>query len=292
MTAKLSFAADLTRHARHFRGERTELIDHRVDRVLQLQNLAANIDGDLFRQIAVRDRGRDLGNVSHLAGQVAGHRIHRVGEILPRAGHAADFRLASEPSFGAYFARHARDLVRERTELIDHRVDRVFQLQNLALHIDRDLLGKIAVRDRGRDFRDVADLTGQIAGHEIHAVREILPSAGDAAHIGLPAKFSFRADLARHARHFRRERAELIDHRVDRVLQLENFALHIDRDLLGEIAASPLPSSRPRCCAPDRSDYRPSNSQSPSDPSMSRRRRALPPDRRECLPNLPRAPRE
>jgi len=41
-----------------------------------------------------------------------------------------------------------------------------------------------------------------------------------------------RCDFTRHARHFRREGAQLIDHRVMVFFQFENFALHIDRDLL------------------------------------------------------------
>ena len=53
-------------------GERVELIDHRVDGVLQLQDFAAHIDGDLARQVAARDGGRHLGDVAHLLGQVAG----------------------------------------------------------------------------------------------------------------------------------------------------------------------------------------------------------------------------
>ena len=188
------------------------------------KNFAAHIDRDLLRQVAVRDRRRHFRDVSHLAGQVAGHRVHRVGQILPGAGHALHFRLAAELPFRSDFARHARYFRRERAELIDHRVDRVLQLQNFALHIDGDLLRQIAVRDRRRHFRDVSHLAGQVAGHEVHRVGQILPCAGDAAHIRLAAEFSFRAHFARHACDFRRERAELIDHRVDRVLQLQNFA--------------------------------------------------------------------
>ena len=35
------------------------------------QDLAAHVDGDLLRQVAAGDGGRDLGDVAHLAGQVA-----------------------------------------------------------------------------------------------------------------------------------------------------------------------------------------------------------------------------
>ena len=120
--------------------------------------------------------------------------------------------------------------------MIHHRVDGVLQLQNFALHIDRDFLGEITIRDCGRYFGDVAHLAGQVSGHEIHAVGQILPGSGDTTHIRLPAKFSFRSHFARHARHFRGERAQLIHHRVDGVFQLQNFAFHINGDLLGQIA--------------------------------------------------------
>ena len=42
-------------------------------------------------------------------------------------------RLAAELAFGADLLRDARDLARERVELIDHRVDGVLQLEDLAL---------------------------------------------------------------------------------------------------------------------------------------------------------------
>ena len=54
LAAQLAFGTHFARHARHFRGERAELIHHRVDGVLQLQNFAAHVDRDLARQIAPR----------------------------------------------------------------------------------------------------------------------------------------------------------------------------------------------------------------------------------------------
>ena len=144
LAAELAVGADLARHAAHFRRERAELIDHRVDGFLQLQNLAAHVDGDLLGKIAVGHGDGHLGDVADLAGEVGGHRVDVVGEILPGAGHAGHRRLAAELAFGADLARHAAHLAGEAVELIDHRVDGVLQLQNLALHVDGDLLGKVA----------------------------------------------------------------------------------------------------------------------------------------------------
>ena len=69
--AELPFRADLAGHAGDFGGEGVELIHHRVDGVLQLQDLALGIDRDLLGQVAVRDRRGDRRDVAHLAGQVA-----------------------------------------------------------------------------------------------------------------------------------------------------------------------------------------------------------------------------
>ena len=74
LAAELALGADLAGDAGDLRGEAVELVDHRVDGVLQLEDLAADGDGDLLREVAVGDRGGDLGDVAHLAGEVAGHR--------------------------------------------------------------------------------------------------------------------------------------------------------------------------------------------------------------------------
>ena len=66
---------------------------------------------------------------------------------------ALDLGLAAEDALGADLARDARDLVGERRELVDHRVDRVRQLGDLAARVDGDLLRQVAVGDRGGDLR-------------------------------------------------------------------------------------------------------------------------------------------
>src|SRR3712207_9582183 len=64
------FATGLASDARDLVGERGELVDHRVDRVLELEDLALDVHGDLLRQVAVCDRGRHVRDVPHLRGQV------------------------------------------------------------------------------------------------------------------------------------------------------------------------------------------------------------------------------
>ena len=80
------------------------------------------------------------GDVADLVGQVAAHRVDRVGQVLPRAGDAGHDRLAAELAVGADLARDARDFRGERAQLVDHRVDGFLELQDLAADVDRDLL--------------------------------------------------------------------------------------------------------------------------------------------------------
>ncbi len=237
LAAELAVGADFARDARDFAGEGVELVDHRVQRFLQLKDFAGYVHRDLLRQVALGDGGCDFGDVSDLAGQIARHRVDAVGQIFPGSGDAADQRLTAELALGADLAGDARDLAGEGVELIDHGIDGVFQLQNFAADVDGDLLGQIAVGDRGRDFGDVSNLGGQIARHRVDALGEVLPGAGDAEHVGLAAEPPVGADLARDARHFAGEGVELVDHGVERFLQLKDLARHVHGDLLGQVTA-------------------------------------------------------
>src|SRR6202021_2578393 len=98
-------------------------------------------------------------------GQVAGHRVHGVGKLLPRAATSGDLRLPAEFTVGAHFAGHAGHFGGERTQLVHHRVDGVFEFENFASYVDRNFAGQIATRDGGGNFCDVADLTGEVSGH-------------------------------------------------------------------------------------------------------------------------------
>ena len=108
MASQFSFGADLARDARHFRSKRAQLIDHGVDRVFELENFATNTNGDFLGKVAISHRGRDVGNIPDLAGKISRHRVHRIGQILPRAGHSLHLGLAAKFSFGTDFTRHAR----------------------------------------------------------------------------------------------------------------------------------------------------------------------------------------
>src|SRR6185437_8249115 len=196
--AEFPFGTDLARHARHFARERVELVHHDVDGVLQIQNFAAHVYRDLASQIAACNRGRDFRDVTNLRGEVAGHRIYRLRQILPHAGDALHVRLAAKLAVRADFAGHARDFRSERIELVHHDVNGVLQLQNFTARIHRDLRREVALGYRRGHLRDVTHLVRQVAGHGVHRLGEVFPRAAHAAHNRLTAKFAFGTDFAGH----------------------------------------------------------------------------------------------
>jgi hypothetical protein len=109
------------------------LIDHRVDRFLQQKDFAAHVDCNLLGQIPVRHRDGHVRNVANLRGEIARHRVDAFGEVLPNPRHLWNLRLAAELSLRADLARHARHLRGENAELLQHGVDDIRRLQELAL---------------------------------------------------------------------------------------------------------------------------------------------------------------
>src|SRR4029450_13912950 len=104
---------------------------------------------------------------------VGAHGVDRVGEVFPGAGHVRHFGAATELAFGADLARDAEYFRRERVELVDHRVDGVLQLENLARDVDGNLARQVAARDGRGDAGDVADLSGQVRRHRVDRVGEV-----------------------------------------------------------------------------------------------------------------------
>src|SRR5213078_2712758 len=146
---------------------------------------------------------------------VAGHEVDVVGQVLPHPGHATSIRLAAEPALTADPAGHPGHLVGEGRQLVDHGVDGGLQLQDLAAGVHVDLLAQVAVGHRRGDLGDVADLAGQVAGHEVDVVGQVLPHPGHATHIRLAAEPALTADLAGHPGRPVGDGRQLLDPGVD-----------------------------------------------------------------------------
>ncbi len=198
----------------------------------ECRHLAFRFHREVLLEVAVGDSGHHFDDAAHLFGQVGGHHIHGIGQILPGAGNAGHLRLTAEEALGADFAGDTRHFGGKTVELIHHRIDGVFQFENFALDVDRDLAGQVAARHGGGHLGDVAHLGRQVRRQQVDVVGQILPGAGDAGHHRLAAEPAVGADFARNARHFSGERAQLLDHRVERIFEEQHFAAHVDRDLL------------------------------------------------------------
>ena len=78
-------------------------------------------------------------------------------------------------------------------QLVHHRVDGVLQLEDLALHVHRDLRRQVAVAPRpSSPPRCCAPGAVRFAGHGVHGVGQVLPRAGHALHVGLAAQLVLR----------------------------------------------------------------------------------------------------
>ena len=203
---------------------------------LSCEDFAAHVHRDLARQVAARHGRGHLGDVAHLAGEVGGHGVHGVGEILPRAGDAGHRGLAAELSFGAHLARHARHFGREAVELVHHRVDGFLEQQDFAAHVHRDLARQVARATAVVTSAMLRTWLVRLDAMEFTLSVRSFHTPDTPCHLGLAAQLSFGAHFARHARHFGGERSQLVHHRVDGFLQLQDFAAHVHRDLARQVA--------------------------------------------------------
>ncbi len=155
--------------------------------------------------------------------------VHGVGQIAPDAGHARHLCLASEPSLTADLAGDPGDLVGEGGQLVDHRVDGLLQLEDLAAGGHVDLLREVALGHRSGHLGDVADLGGQIARHGVDRVGQVGPGARDARHLRLPAERSLGTDLAGDPGDFGGEHGQLVDHAVEDLGDVAHEAVRVVR---------------------------------------------------------------
>src|SRR5207253_1164615 len=134
------------------------------------KDFSLHVHSDLARQVAVSDGRGHLGDVADLRRQVVGHRVDVVGQVLPGAGHALDFRLTTQLAFGPHRAVHGANFGSEGVQLVHHGVDGVLQFQDLTLNIHCDLAREVATGHGGGDFGNIADLGGEVAGHGVDLV--------------------------------------------------------------------------------------------------------------------------
>ena len=237
LAAELALDADLARDARHLAGEPVELVDHRVDGVLELEELAADVRGDLLAEVAVGDRGRHLGDVADLAGEVAGHQVHVVGELLPDARDLdRDGGRLPELALRADLASDAGDLGDEAVELVDHVVDRVLELEHLALDVGGDLLAQVAVRHRADDALHLVARADEVLDQAVDRLDAAAPHLVGALEGDALGELALLADDAADALELVAQRLVRADDVVQPVRDLAPHAGPVDGHASGEVA--------------------------------------------------------
>ena len=169
-----------------------QLVDHRVDGVLQLQDLAARVDVIFWDRSPRATAVVTWAMLRHLGGQVAGHGVDGVGEVPPGAGDAGAPAAwpPSRPSVPT--SRATRVTSSANDDSWSTIVLTVFFSSSISPRdVDGDLLRQVAVGHRRRHLGDVADLAGEVAGHAVltESVRSFQVPA-DARHLrpGRPAR--------------------------------------------------------------------------------------------------------
>src|SRR5690606_33221170 len=146
-------------------------------------------------------------------------------------GRAGYIRLPTELAFHTHVTRNAGNLVSKSRQGDGHVVDGRDERGYLAPRVERQTLLQIAVRHRGHDAGNTAHLARQILRHDVHVVGQLAPSARNVLDLRLATQLPFGTHLAGYARHLGGEGAQLIDHRVDGGLELEELTPHFNRDL-------------------------------------------------------------
>ena len=121
-------------------------------------------------------------------------------------------------------------------QIADHFVDVVLDECNLALRFHLNRTRQIALGDCGRDINNCTKLCSQVRCQSVNVIGQISPCARGARHVRLAAEFSFHAHFSRDGRNLLRECRQRVDHVVDRLGELGNFALGFEEEFALQIA--------------------------------------------------------
>ena len=117
-------------------------------------------------------------------------------------------------------------------QVVDHRVDVVFQFRDFAAGFHLNRTRQVALGHGGVDFGDGANLVGQVVGEQVDVAGEILPGSGGAGHVRLTTEAAFDADFASDRGHLIGEGGQRVGHVVDGFGERRDFALRVHGEFL------------------------------------------------------------
>ena len=162
--AQLALGTDLAGDAGHLGGEPVELVDHGVDRVLQLQHLAADVGRDLLAQVTVRDSADDPLHLDRGSHQVVDEAVDRRDAPAPALRPAAHDQPLGELAFLADHLTDAGELQFECLVGDDDLVEAVGHLAGHSGPVQRHSRGEVATSDAGQDAQEHAGIESVVLG--------------------------------------------------------------------------------------------------------------------------------
>jgi hypothetical protein len=223
-----------------------ELVDHGVDGVLELEDLALHLDGDLLRQVAARHRRRHLGDVADLRGEVGRHRVHVVGQILPVP--ATPRTVAWPPSLPSVPTSRATRVTSEAKEASCSTI--VFTTLPMRRNSPRSgrpsistghRLGQVALGDRADDARHLGGRLHHVLDELVHRTDRGLPPAGRVLDAPALGDLAFLADHGGETLEFVRHLLVEADHFVENGRNLAVDPGEILREPNRKVAAPKAP---------------------------------------------------
>jgi hypothetical protein len=158
----------------------------------------------------------------HHRGQLRQDQLGHVGQVALALEHAGELgEVGLEPVLLGV-------LLGGVLEVADHLVDVVLQGRHLALGLEGDRAGEVALGDGGGDLGDGPHLGGEVGGQLVDVLRQRLPRPGRPGNLRLAAQTALDAHFAGHRRDLVGERRQGVNHLVDRVGQGRDLALGLD----------------------------------------------------------------
>ena len=268
LAAELALGAHLAGDAGDLRRERRELVDHAVDGVGERRDLAAGLDRDLLRQVAVGHRRGDVRDRA-APGSVRFDAMPFTFSVRSRHVPLDAFHLglAAEVDLPGLPPRvRPRVTSPANEEGWSTIVLRVSFSSRISPNTSTVIFWLRSPRATGRGsatWADVADLVGQVRRHAVHVVGEAASTCrSDALDLGLAAEATLGADLSEFdagdlVGEAGRSRSTIVLRVFFRVKAL---AAHLDGDLGAAGRHGPLRWSRWRSSAPGRSGSTPCRS--------------------------------
>ncbi|KAH3673385.1 hypothetical protein WICPIJ_009837 [Wickerhamomyces pijperi] len=137
----------------------------------------------------------DLGEGSDLGSQIGSHQVDIGDNFLPQTINVTDLSLNTQLTFNTDILSNSGNFTDEQLQRVHHLVDCQFQIKNLTLSLDMNLLGEVTISNSLGDVGDRSNLVGQVGGHSVNIVGQILPCAINTIHHSLTAQNTIDTDV-------------------------------------------------------------------------------------------------